>query len=129
MTANHRSNINPTYQFDNFVEGKSNQLGKAAALQVAENPGGAYNPLFLYGGTGLGKAHLLHALGNGIIANKPNAKVICTQGLCARYGKSFCKTMRLKSLSVIIVVLMPCLLMIFNFLLIKIVRKRSFSHL
>ena len=73
---NHRSNINPTYQFDNFVEGKSNQLGKAAALQVAENPGGAYNPLFLYGGTGLGKTHLLHAVGNGIIKNKPDAKVV-----------------------------------------------------
>ncbi|MBT1446234.1 chromosomal replication initiator protein DnaA [Shewanella sp. JM162201] len=74
--SNHRSNINPTYQFDNFVEGKSNQLGKAAALQVAENPGGAYNPLFLYGGTGLGKTHLLHAVGNGIIKNNPNAKVV-----------------------------------------------------
>ncbi|MGS0682498.1 chromosomal replication initiator protein DnaA [Shewanella sp. 125m-7] len=74
--ANHRSNINPTYQFDNFVEGKSNQLGKAAAMQVAENPGGAYNPLFLYGGTGLGKTHLLHAVGNGIIKNNPNAKVV-----------------------------------------------------
>lgn len=74
--ANHRSNINLTYQFDNFVEGKSNQLGKAAALQVAENPGGAYNPLFLYGGTGLGKTHLLHAVGNGIIKNNPNAKVV-----------------------------------------------------
>jgi chromosomal replication initiator protein len=76
ITANHRSNINPTYQFDNFVEGKSNQLGKAAALQVSENPGGAYNPLFLYGGTGLGKTHLLHAVGNGIIKNKPDAKVV-----------------------------------------------------
>ncbi|RYV03634.1 chromosomal replication initiator protein DnaA [Shewanella sp. OPT22] len=73
---NYRSNINPTYQFDNFVEGKSNQLGKAAALQVSENPGGAYNPLFLYGGTGLGKTHLLHAVGNGIIKNKPDAKVV-----------------------------------------------------
>ncbi|QYK12956.1 chromosomal replication initiator protein DnaA [Shewanella rhizosphaerae] len=76
VTANHRSNMNPTYQFDNFVEGKSNQLGKAAALQVSENPGGAYNPLFLYGGTGLGKTHLLHAVGNGIIKNNPNAKVV-----------------------------------------------------
>lgn len=76
VNANHRSNINPTYQFSNFVEGKSNQLGKAAAMQVAENPGGAYNPLFLYGGTGLGKTHLLHAVGNGIIKNKPDAKVV-----------------------------------------------------
>ncbi|MGE4261571.1 chromosomal replication initiator protein DnaA [Shewanella sp.] len=76
--SNHpyRSNINPTYQFDNFVEGKSNQLGKAAAQQVSENPGGAYNPLFLYGGTGLGKTHLLHAVGNGILKNNPHAKVV-----------------------------------------------------
>ncbi|RTR27438.1 chromosomal replication initiator protein DnaA [Shewanella atlantica] len=76
VAANHRSNINLTYQFENFVEGKSNQLGKAAAMQVSENPGGAYNPLFLYGGTGLGKTHLLHAVGNGIIKNNPNAKVV-----------------------------------------------------
>ncbi|QUM74781.1 chromosomal replication initiator protein DnaA [Moritella sp. 24] len=73
---NHRSNVNLTYTFDNFVEGKSNQLARAAAQQVANNPGGAYNPLFLYGGTGLGKTHLLHAVGNGIKAQKANAKVI-----------------------------------------------------
>ncbi len=73
---NHRSNVNLTYTFDNFVEGKSNQLARAAAQQVANNPGGAYNPLFLYGGTGLGKTHLLHAVGNGIKAHKANAKVI-----------------------------------------------------
>lgn len=72
----HKSNMNPNYVFDNFVEGKSNQLGRAAATQVAENPGGAYNPLFLYGGTGLGKTHLLHAVGNAIQANKANAKVV-----------------------------------------------------
>ncbi|RKF22258.1 chromosomal replication initiator protein DnaA [Alginatibacterium sediminis] len=72
----HRNNINATYQFDNFVEGKSNQLARAAATQVANNPGGAYNPLFLYGGTGLGKTHLLHAVGNGIINSKKNAKVV-----------------------------------------------------
>lgn len=76
---NHKSNINDTYNFDNFVEGKSNQLALAAAHQVSENPGGAYNPLFLYGGTGLGKTHLLHAVGNGILARKPNAKVIYMQ--------------------------------------------------
>ena len=70
------SNINRNYTFDNFVEGKSNQLGRAAAIQVSQNPGGAYNPLFLYGGTGLGKTHLLHAVGNGILANNPNAKVV-----------------------------------------------------
>ena len=69
------SNIHPEYTFDNFVEGKSNQLARAAAIQVAENPGGVYNPLFVYGGTGLGKTHLLHAVGNGIMAHKQGAKV------------------------------------------------------
>ncbi|MEX1221227.1 MAG: chromosomal replication initiator protein DnaA [Idiomarina sp.] len=69
------SNIHPEYTFDNFVEGKSNQLARAAATQVAENPGGVYNPLFVYGGTGLGKTHLLHAVGNGILAHKKDAKV------------------------------------------------------
>ncbi|MGM0481039.1 MAG: chromosomal replication initiator protein DnaA [Pseudomonadota bacterium] len=69
------SNIHPEYTFDNFVEGKSNQLARAAAIQVAENPGGVYNPLFVYGGTGLGKTHLLHAVGNGIMAHKKDAKV------------------------------------------------------
>lgn len=72
----YRSNVNVKHTFDNFVEGKSNQLARAAARQVADNPGGAYNPLFLYGGTGLGKTHLLHAVGNGIMARKSNAKVV-----------------------------------------------------
>jgi chromosomal replication initiator protein len=70
------NNLNETFTFDNFVEGKSNQLAKAAARQVAENPGGSYNPLFLYGGVGLGKTHLMHAVGNLIVANKPNAAVV-----------------------------------------------------
>ena len=69
------TNVRVKYTFDNFVEGKSNQLARAAASQVAENPGSAYNPLFIYGGTGLGKTHLLHAVGNGILLNKPNAKI------------------------------------------------------
>ena len=72
----YKSNVNPNYTFENFVEGKSNQLARAAAQQVAENPGGSYNPLFLYGGTGLGKTHLLHAVANGIRARKADAKVI-----------------------------------------------------
>ncbi|WP_413483696.1 chromosomal replication initiator protein DnaA [Morganella psychrotolerans] len=72
----YRSNVNPKHTFDSFVEGKSNQLARAAARQVADNPGGAYNPLFLYGGTGLGKTHLLHAVGNSIMENKANAKVV-----------------------------------------------------
>lgn len=69
------TNVRDKYTFDNFVEGKSNQLARAAASQVADNPGQAYNPLFIYGGTGLGKTHLLHAVGNGILMNKPNAKI------------------------------------------------------
>ncbi len=73
---NHKSNVNVTYTFDNFVEGKSNQLARAAASQVADNPGSAYNPLFLYGGTGLGKTHLLHAVGNAIKARNPDARVV-----------------------------------------------------
>lgn len=67
--------INPEFTFDNFVEGKSNQLAKAAARQVADNPGVAYNPLFVYGGVGLGKTHLMHAVANEIKARRPDAKV------------------------------------------------------
>lgn len=74
--ASHKSNLRTNYTFDNFVQGNSNQLAKAAASQVGDNPGGAYNPLFIYGGTGLGKTHLLHAVGNGILSNNPDAKVI-----------------------------------------------------
>ncbi|GIL03626.1 chromosomal replication initiator protein DnaA [Betaproteobacteria bacterium PRO7] len=70
-----RARLNPLLTFDNFVTGKANQLARAAAMQVAENPGGSYNPLFLYGGVGLGKTHLIHAVGNGILARKPDAKV------------------------------------------------------
>lgn len=70
-----RARINPLLTFDNFVTGKANQLARAAAIQVSENPGGSYNPLFLYGGVGLGKTHLIHAVGNGILARKPDAKV------------------------------------------------------
>lgn len=69
------SNLAPTHRFENFVEGQSNQLARAAAIQVAENPGGAYNPLFIYGGTGLGKTHLLHSVGNAILERNPEAKV------------------------------------------------------
>ncbi len=69
-------NLDPSYTFDSFVEGKSNQLGKAAAIQVATNPGRAYNPLLLYGGTGLGKTHLMHAAGNLIRENNPRTKVM-----------------------------------------------------
>jgi chromosomal replication initiator protein len=70
------ANLDPHYTFESFVEGKSNQLGKAAAMQVAQNPGRAYNPLLLYGGTGLGKTHLMHAAGNLMRAEKPDVNVM-----------------------------------------------------
>ena len=72
----HKSNLNPDFTFDSFVSGKSNQLARAASMQVGENPGGAYNPLFIYGGVGLGKTHLMHAVGNMILTNKPDARVV-----------------------------------------------------
>ncbi len=71
----HQSFLNEGFTFETFVEGKSNQLARAASMQVAENPGGAYNPLFLYGGVGLGKTHLMHAIGNEIVRRNPKAKV------------------------------------------------------
>jgi chromosomal replication initiator protein len=72
----HQSYLIEGYTFANFVEGKSNQLARAAAKQVAENPGGAYNPLFLYGGVGLGKTHLMHAIGNELLQRNPNARIV-----------------------------------------------------
>ncbi len=69
------SRINPDFTFESFVEGKSNQLARAAAIQVGENPGRAYNPLFIYGGVGLGKTHLMHAVGNLIRERNPAARI------------------------------------------------------
>jgi len=70
-----QSRINNALTFDSFVTGKANQLARAAAIQVANNPGVSYNPLFLYGGVGLGKTHLIHAIGNQILIDNPNAKI------------------------------------------------------
>lgn len=70
------SNLNHGFNFDSFVEGKSNQLARAASMQVGANPGKAYNPLFIYGGVGLGKTHLMHAVGNSIIDQDPQKRVI-----------------------------------------------------
>lgn len=67
--------LNQQFTFETFVEGKSNQLARAASSQVSENPGGSYNPLFLYGGVGLGKTHLMHAVGNEIVRRNPGARV------------------------------------------------------
>ncbi len=70
-----QSRINPALTFDSFVTGKANQLARAAAIQVASNPGISYNPLFLYGGVGLGKTHLIHAIGNQVLADNPSVKI------------------------------------------------------
>lgn len=67
--------INPGFNFDNFVSGRANQLARAAALQIADNPGIAYNPLFVYGGVGLGKTHLLQAIGNTVRQANPDARI------------------------------------------------------
>lgn len=77
-TQDHYKNsyLNKKFVFDSFVEGNSNQLARAASWQVAERPGDAYNPLFIYGGVGLGKTHLMHAIGNAILKNDPEAKVL-----------------------------------------------------
>ncbi len=72
----HQNYLVDHYTFDNFVEGKSNQLALAASGQVATNPGDSYNPLFLYGGVGLGKTHLMHAVGNALLRRNPDAKVV-----------------------------------------------------
>ncbi|MDP4801305.1 MAG: DnaA/Hda family protein, partial [Burkholderiaceae bacterium] len=69
------SRLNNDLTFDNFVSGKANQLARAAALQISDNPGSGYNPLFLYGGVGLGKTHLIHAVGNQMSQRNPQIKV------------------------------------------------------
>ncbi len=85
-----QSNLNPKFIFDTFVEGKSNQLARAASYQIGENPGTAYNPLFIYGGVGLGKTHLMHAVGNMIKQHNPQAKVlyIHSEGFVAQMVKA-----------------------------------------
>ncbi|MBK68443.1 MAG: chromosomal replication initiation protein DnaA, partial [Legionellales bacterium] len=72
---NSSNNLNSSFTFKAFVEGNSNQLARAASIQVAENPGGAYNPLFICGGVGLGKTHLMHAIGWQAMEKDPSAKI------------------------------------------------------
>jgi chromosomal replication initiator protein len=74
-TSAKTSGLNPSFNLDNFVTGRANQLARAAAIQVADNPGLAYNPLFIYGGVGLGKTHLLQAIGNHLKKSKPDANI------------------------------------------------------
>lgn len=93
----HQQNLVDTYTFDNFVEGKSNQLALAAARQVAENPGDSYNPLFLYGGVGLGKTHLMHAVGNALKRTKPNAKIVYLHS--ERFVADMVKALQLNAIS------------------------------
>ena len=89
-------NLDPHYTFDAFVEGKSNQLGKAAAMQVANNPGRAYNPLLLYGGTGLGKTHLMHAAGNLMRSLNPATKVMYLRS--EQFVREMIQALRTKSM-------------------------------
>ncbi len=74
-TIKYSNNLNPDFTFDSFIEGKSNQLARAASLQTSQNPGKSYNPLFIYGGVGLGKTHLMHAIGHSILQQTPNANI------------------------------------------------------
>jgi len=91
-----KTNLNNNFTFDSFVEGKSNQLAFAAAQQVAENPGGSYNPLFIYGGVGLGKTHLMHAVGNALKAKKPDAKIVYLHS--ERFVADMVKALQLKAI-------------------------------
>lgn len=91
-----KTNLNSSFTFDSFVEGKSNQLAFAAAQQVAENPGGSYNPLFIYGGVGLGKTHLMHAVGNALKAKKPDAKIVYLHS--ERFVADMVKALQLKAI-------------------------------
>jgi chromosomal replication initiator protein len=93
----HQHNLVENYTFGNFIEGKSNQLALAAAKQVAQNPGDSYNPLFLYGGVGLGKTHLMHAVGNALKQENPQAKVIYLHS--ERFVADMVKAIQLNAIS------------------------------
>ena len=86
------SGLNETQQFKNFVEGKSNQLARAASIQISSNPGSEYNPLYIYGGVGLGKTHLMHAIGNQIRENNPDANILYVN--CERFVSDMVKALQ-----------------------------------
>ena len=96
-TLQHQPHLVENYTFDNFIEGKSNQLALAAAKQVAQNPGDSYNPLFLYGGVGLGKTHLMHAVGNSLKQENPQAKVVYLHS--ERFVADMVKALQLNAIS------------------------------
>ena len=95
QTPNEETRLNPQFTFSSFVRGKANDLARAAALQVADNPGSGYNPLFVYGGVGLGKTHLIQAIGNKVIENNPKANVRYIHA--ERYVSDMVKAFRHKS--------------------------------
>ena len=97
FSANHRNRLNPMFTFENFVEGKSNQFAKAACYQAAENPGKSYNPLLLYGGVGLGKTHLIHAVGNFIGNRNPEVKILYVNS--ERFVADMVKALQTNSMS------------------------------
>ncbi len=86
------SGLNETQKFRNFVEGKSNQLARAASIQVSSHPGSEYNPLYIYGGVGLGKTHLMHAIGNQIRENNPDANILYVN--CERFVSDMVKALQ-----------------------------------
>jgi len=96
-TPRHQHNLVDGYTFQSFVEGKSNQLALAAAQQVAENPGDSYNPLFLYGGVGLGKTHLMHAVGNALRQQNPQANIVYLHS--ERFVADMVKALQLNAIS------------------------------
>ena len=91
-----KTNLNSGFTFGSFVEGKSNQLAFAAAQQVAQNPGGSYNPLFIYGGVGLGKTHLMHAVGQAMLEKNPEAKIVYLHS--ERFVADMVKALQLKAI-------------------------------
>ena len=93
----HLSGLNKNFTFDSFVEGKSNQLARAAVMQVADNPGNAYNPVFIYGATGLGKTHLMHAMGNYMVSKNADAKVVYLNS--ERFVGDMVKALQLNSIN------------------------------
>ena len=86
------SRLDPKYTFESFVQGKSNQIARAASEQVADHPGHSYNPLLIYGGSGLGKTHLMHAIGHHILENKPDARIVYRQA--ERFMSEFVSALR-----------------------------------